>query len=406
MNLQKKRSIDFFLGGTLMLLLRPLVRLLGRWLGRNHEPTVADKVVFVKMLGGGSLIIALPTILGLRKKYPSARFLLVTTPSVRAFAELTGLFDEIVLINDASAISILRTGIAAVLRCLRVDTVIDLEVYSRMTSLFSLATLARNRIGFYFEDIFFRKFLYTHLVFFNRFSPVHIFYEEIGHLLGAPPASAAESQAHLRQRIPETEAGRDEDVICIGQGCSDFGRERMLTPDQWATLLDLHRKSHGKSAFVFIGGPGDRELAERTIRIARERGLDHGLTNRCGELSLLASAREIRSAGRYWGIDSGLLHIARRLGVPCLSYWGPTAPHTRLQEIPGLEEEVVYRPIPCSPCIHVADTPPCAGNNVCMKGLFRKDAGVTSADLLFTAWPAELGSAISAGKVPPEQTPQ
>jgi hypothetical protein len=34
--------------------------------------------------------------------------------------------------------------------------------------------------------------------------------------------------------------------------------------------------------------------------------------------------------------------------------------------VPG--EEVFYRPIPCSPCVHVTENPPCNGASACMRG--------------------------------------
>ena len=66
------------------------------------------------------------------------------------------------------------------------------------------------------------------------------------------------------------------------------------------------------------------------------------------------------------------MHAARLLRVPCASFWGPTAPATRLRPVAGLDEVVHYRPPVCSPCVHVAETPPCQGDNVCMR-LFTND---------------------------------
>ena len=84
---------------------------------------------------------------------------------------------------------------------------------------------------------------------------------------------------------------------------------------------------------------------------------------------------ELAGADEFWGIDSALLHYARFLRTPCLSFWGPTHPETRLKPIDGLAERVVYRKVPCSPCIHLAEEPPCGGNNVCIRNLFESAPG-------------------------------
>ena len=67
-------------------------------------------------------------------------------------------------------------------------------------------------------------------------------------------------------------------------------------------------------------------------------------------------------------IDSAMLHFGRLIGVSRRPPAGPTNPATRLRPdmVPG--EEVIYRGIPCSPCIHVAERPPCNGASACMRG--------------------------------------
>jgi ADP-heptose:LPS heptosyltransferase len=67
-----------------------------------------------------------------------------------------------------------------------------------------------------------------------------------------------------------------------------------------------------------------------------------------------------------WAVDSGLLHIARLLGIASRSFWGPTMPSQRLRPIEGLREQVRYRPFICSPCVQAAGRPPCGGYNLCM----------------------------------------
>ncbi|NOZ68866.1 MAG: glycosyltransferase family 9 protein, partial [Deferribacteres bacterium] len=86
--------------------------------------------------------------------------------------------------------------------------------------------------------------------------------------------------------------------------------------------------------------------------------------------SLDKSLSILSSADEFWGIDSSLLHYARMFKIKCVSFWGPTDPATLLREVPGLQEEINYCRIPCSPCIHVTETPPCMGDNVCIQNLF------------------------------------
>jgi ADP-heptose:LPS heptosyltransferase len=68
-------------------------------------------------------------------------------------------------------------------------------------------------------------------------------------------------------------------------------------------------------------------------------------------------------------IDSGPLHIARKLGLPTVSVWGPTNPGNYLKIHPGEEKRHLYHyePVACSPCVHHFETLPCGGNNICMQ---------------------------------------
>jgi ADP-heptose:LPS heptosyltransferase len=368
-NLRHRKLLDYYLGGTLIAFTKPLVALAGRLLRRDHDPRPRGSIVVVKMLGGGSLILAGPALLGIKRAYPEHPLVLVTTPPAAAFGALLGVFDEIHSIDDGSLGRLVRSVARSWRRTLFADTVVDLEVYSRLTSLLSLATLARNRISFYLESVFWRRNLHTHLLFFNRFSNVHHFYDQVALLLGAGPAPReACAEALLRALGKEPPAREGRRRIALGHACSELGRERMLSPAQWRVVLARHPKLAESDVFL-LGGPGDRPAAE-ALRAECAPALP-GSTwhDACGKLSLSESVALLAGCDEFVGIDSAMLHVARLLGLPTTSYWGPTDPATRLQAFPGAADAVHYRKIACSPCIHVAEEPPCGGRNLCITGL-------------------------------------
>ena len=371
MKLRAKQRIDFYLGGAAIFLLRPIVRGLGHLLRRDHTLRVGREITILKLMGGGSLLLAYPALVGLRERHPDARLALVCSPEVAVFARTFRVFDEIRVIDDGSPATLLASGISALRRTFRSDTVLDLEVHSRLSTIFSVATCARNRLGFFLHDTFWRRGLHTHLIFFNRFSGSYYFYEKAIALLDATPAGAAACDARIRVGLPAPRAAEADgrERICVGVACSELAPERMLSPEQWERVF-RERAGGGARRFVFLGAARDRELAEAVIRRAQAALPEHAYENLCGECSLPESLAELASADGYWGVDSGLLHYARLFRLKCLSYWGPTDPRTRLKPFDGLEEEAVYRKIPCSPCVHLAETAPCGGDNVCIQNLF------------------------------------
>src|SRR5436853_6466300 len=124
MRLATKQRLDYVLGGIGIFVLRPLTVALGRLLGRDHTLAVKDKVAFIKMLGGGSLVIALPALLGFRRKHADARLLLVTTNAVKAFADAIGVFDEVIVVDDRSAASLLKSSARVLRKLFRIDTIV------------------------------------------------------------------------------------------------------------------------------------------------------------------------------------------------------------------------------------------------------------------------------------------
>ena len=375
MNLHRKRRLDWVAGGLLLASLRPAVLLLGWLLRRDHTLRVGARVCVFKLLGGGSLVIALPALLGLRQRYPTSELSLLCTPATASFAETLRIFDRLIVIDDSRMLPLLASVFRAWRQLLGSDTVIDLEVHSRLSTVFSLLTCARNRIGFYLESAFWRQGLHTHLIFFNRFSGSYLFYEKLVELLGAKPASAEVCREHLLAGLPAPEPHAQLPTVCIGCACSDLARERMLAPEHWTKVLLENDGGGAAHRIVFLGGRSDREDAERILVSMRAARPQHRYENRCGELSLPQSLAVLAGTDAFWGIDSGLLHYARLMRKPCLSFWGPTHPDTLLKPIAGLEERVVYRKVPCSPCIHLAEAPPCRGNNVCIRNLFESKAG-------------------------------
>ena len=375
MSVSSKIALDRYLGGVIIFFLNPIARLLGFLLRRDHALAVRGDIVVIKMLGGGSLVMALPALLGIRRKYPAIKMRLLTTEGVKPFGETLDVFDEILVLDDQSFVSLMMSGLRCLLACIWADTIIDLEIYSYLTTVLSILTLARNRIGFFFNEGGYRQKLHTHRIFYQPGSPLYRHYDRIAVILAAPIVAPAECCDHLQTalgiiaRASKPSRGR----IAIGCGCSDLAEERKLTPAQWsrhvfATALD-------KSCDVlFLGGKDDTDEIKRIIAAVQALGSDSwrgNLIDLSGTMPLRDSLRVLAHCDEFWGIESSLLHYARLFGLHIKAFLGPTHP-MRLRPIAGLVETVHYRKTLCSPCIHYASVPPCHGNNRCMKWLFER----------------------------------
>ncbi|HXH19344.1 MAG TPA: glycosyltransferase family 9 protein [Chitinophagales bacterium] len=375
MNIKNLRKIDFLLGSVLIVLLRPASILLGTILRRNHDLIIRKQLVVTKFRGGGSLLLALPAMLSLRKKYPDKKFTLITSEEVKPFAELMSVFDEFVIVSTSNFFSFLMSSVHAIRKAWRADGLINFEIHSKLATVFSCLSCARNRFGFYYETNSWQRDVITHLFFYNITSPVYINYNQVALALGATILPYREVSDFFIQQNRLEKIFTDEGHlhVVLASYCSELGKEREFAPEHWVKILKT--KFDGKNPVITIlGGPSDVSRSIGLERQLKEAFPDCKIINRVGQTSLRESAVIIKSADEFLSIDSGLNHIARLTGsVRITSYWGPTDPATRLAPFPNLSETVVYTKLFCSPCVHAVAIPPCKGNNICMKQYVKDD---------------------------------
>jgi ADP-heptose:LPS heptosyltransferase len=362
MNFRAKQVLDFWLGGLLLLLLFLPVRGLGLLLRRDHSIARRRGCAVIKLVGAGSLFLAIPSLQAIRGQFPEGKFFVVGTRAVTSFAEGFSWFDECWTIDDAGLLPLVTSTLRALFKIAwHCDHLIDLEVHSRFTTAFSVLTTVRNRIGFVDELVFWRRGFYTHMTYFNAQGPLYAFYDMLAGWFGLECVPVASVHAAFRARVTALPLPKilplPPRYVIVAPGCSEFGKERQLRPDEWRILLT--NAGLDGAAVVLLGGAADRQLCDAIVA-----ELGHG-DSLAGQLGIAQSAGVLARAERFFGIDSLLLHLARALGVSAISVWGPSDPATRLR--PGvMEDQVYYAKMCCSPCIHVHETPPCGGARPCI----------------------------------------
>jgi ADP-heptose:LPS heptosyltransferase len=371
-NLRVKLLADYYIGGTLQALLKPATVLLGKIVRRDHNLAHCSSLTFIKMMGGGSLVIAYPALLAAKRSPQIKQLRLVTTSAVKPFAEILGVFDEIIVIRDDSAVTLVGDSLTAIRKVFRCDAIVDLEVHSRLTTVFSVVTCAINRVGFYTGISFWRQKLATHLLFCNISNGIYYFYDQIAALFGGREPDMKlcveefRRQLGVAQRTPDAANLR----IALAPCCSELGRERMLEPKEWITVLGRRFSREEPSRQIEIrlmGARGDKPSLDQLADLIRLSFPGVVAENYAGKTSLAESVRSLADVDELICIDSALLHFARLQGIPTISFWGPTDPESRLRVSNLNRDEIHYHKLPCSPCVHVAQEPPCRGDNLCMR---------------------------------------
>jgi len=314
-------------------------------------------------MGIGSVLMAADGIAAIKEKYPGAKLILLASSSVIDGIQSTNLFNEYWKFSDSSLLKVIGSTIKNLFRSWRQKKlwVCNLEVYSKLTTIFSLWTCARNRFDFFFNEVSFRKNINTHPVYFNQFSLAHENYDRMAETLGATinkpfelPKFSKTKRIHAAKKY-----------IVISNTCSELARVRLYPDD---LLIQLFKALYTKynCPILLSGTRSDADDYEKILTNNLLAGLP--IQNMAGKysieelLSLLYNDCLIMIT-----VDSAPLHYAYRLGVPTISLWGPTNPATRMTESNIFKS--VYLDVPCSPCTHHTTVLPCGGDNFCMKNM-------------------------------------
>lgn len=364
MTLRYKQNLDKYLGNFLIAIHLVAAKTLGFLLRRNHSlQPPPQTVIFIKIMGIGSVLMAADGIRAIKQKYPDTNLVLLGNHAVINGIKPAGLFDEYWEFNDRSLLKVIGSTIKNLFRSWQRKRrwVCNLEVYSKLTTIFSLWTCARNRFDFFFNEVSFRKNINTHPVYFNQFSLAHENYDRMAEALGTQVNSAFE----FAQFPKATITNRPKKYIIISNTCSELARER-LYPDALLVQLcgELWRKYH--TPILLSGAKADVAYYDSIMKETVLNGIP--IQNMADQYSIEEFIFLLYHDCRLLiTVDSGPLHYAFRLGVPTVSLWGPTNPSTRMKEMPDFK--AVYLAVHCSPCTHHTTVLPCGGDNFCMKNM-------------------------------------
>jgi lipopolysaccharide heptosyltransferase II len=344
---------------------------------RRRAPTPVRRILVIKFLGLGSVLLATPLLRRLREQWPDARITFLTFAPNAELVRRLECVDDVLLVPRTGALALLGSvpRLLLQLRRARYDVALDLEFYSRLSNLVSWASGARRRVGFFVRARW-RGSLLTDPVYFNPtlpygravlalLKPLGLDGADAGTLL-APQVSRAEA-AEARARLLELGVSAAGAVVVVNVNASDLCEERRWPGERYARLVErFGAEIASVDQFVFIGAPAERAAVARVL----------------GELSPAAAARCLDVSGRTSFVelivllqgsvllvtnDSGPLHLAAALRVPTVSLYGPETP--ALYGPVGDNHLVFYAGHWCSPCLSVynAKIAMCHGENECMR---------------------------------------
>ena len=415
------RFLDYWLGvpGCLFL---SLIRSLGAATPRQRGP---QRILFLKFIEQGATVLAQEAIRRATRAVGADNLFFCVFESNRAILDLLGTVPaaNVIVIRDqgllAFAIDFVRA--AWTVRTRRIDTVIDMEFFSRASAIFTFLTGAATRVGLhrFTGELPYRGDLMTHRVQYLPHLHISLQYsvlvEAAFHdpaelpMLKVPLASAfAEATAdkpvsvspppqfvpqaaELQRMRDRLDAGAASPIVILNPNASDLLPLRKWEGSRFVTLAQRIHAEYPAALVVMTGAASERAAVEalcrdvnapRTISVAGQTTLPELLT-----LYTLADVLVTN--------DSGPGHFASLTPVHAIVMFGPETP--RLFGPLAPSTTVIWKELACSPCVSVFNhrLSPCR-NNVCMQ--------LITVDEVFEAVRAAVASSGLSRKPPAAQT--
>ena len=374
MKTSRKVIVDTIIGRPLVFLLNLAARMLGQILRINHSLDRTPKsIVVCKFLGMGSIVQATPLLQTLKKNFPEAKIIFVTTKTNRKLLEMIPVVDKVLTVDDSGMLATLTTTLRLLFNLWRekIDLHIDLETYSYYSTALSTMSCARNRFGFYRKGVNIRMGVYTHMMFFNARASIAQVYLQMARLAGCGEEVNSiykfETREDVKSTLPEKlrpmNFKADKKYIIINPNASDLRIERRWASENFVTLINRLAAANNDLQFVLIGAGNEADYVTSVFAKADEQ-YKPSIINTAGKINIEELIALIDGCTLMVSNDTGPMHLSFALNKPTVALFGPCSPQQY-----GLSENAysIYKNIYCSPCVHDFITPPCKGDNKCMK---------------------------------------
>lgn len=371
------REVDTLLG-------LPLAWLLGLFhIRQRRMPLKPRNVVVVKLLGLGSIVVASGALRAFRIAQPQARMSLVTFAAHRDLEPLLGVFDEILPVRHDRLLNLVTDIWRSILRIRlqKPDLVIDLEFFSKLTSVFCACSGTRYHLSFqlparwrsrlldggiaFREDIHFGECVARILAPWGvNYHPR--FYPEIA----IPMSAQEEADRLLAKQASPRETAHTGFWVLINPHAHDLSPERQWPMHYFAELMDQLSIQWPDSLFGILGVADQREAAEQ-LRHRTSLPVQPRVQVLAGQTSLPVLSALLHRSVLLVTNDGGIMHLAAAVHTPIVALFGPESPVRYAPLSHSNSCRILSADVVCGPCLTYMNRKqaPCHGDHECMRQL-------------------------------------
>jgi len=388
MKINTIRRFDKYLGIPVCYILTLYKSLLEIFSGNKKKQVPSEKVLFIKLIEQGATVIAYSAIKNAIEEYGLKNVFILVLEENRPILDILNILPEenILVIRNKG---LFQTGSDLLktlfkIRKLKIDTVIDMEFFSRSSAIIGYLCGAKKRIGNHrFNSEFsYRGNLFTHRVQYNPYLHLTIGYELLvetakldksviplpkvntSEIQIKKPAfiSTEEERKYVYNLITEASTVKFNKIIILNPNASDIIPYRKWPQEYFIQLIEFLTQKYNDIIIVLTGMKTDFVSTEN-ISAKSQSPI---VVNLAGKLKLRELLVLYTMSDILVTNDSGPGHFASLTNIHNIVLFGPETPV--LFGPVSDNTHIVYTNLACSPCVNVFNHrfSPCK-NNVCMK---------------------------------------
>ena len=389
MKLKTQRFIDRWLGQCLCWLVSVWVRLTSRASAPPELAAQPRNILIILLSEMGSIVLAGPMFAQLRRTYPSAQIHILQLRKNQEVTRMLQLTSPECMhsLDDRSGLSLVRDilSVSRAMRRLKLDAVIDCELFSRISALLSFTTGAPVRVGFtpHTQEGLYRGSFINHAIPYNPYHHITKQFLSLTDALQPRGAMPRNKAAPIRPMPSESELSvnftPEELQLYRTKLHSDHpvaGQRKLvlmyagggILPERAWPATHYARVAQGLCsegyAVGLIGLKDDAVLASTLKQqVQSDACIDlTGYTRSIRELLMLFYAADLLITN-----DGGPGHFASLTPVRTMVFFGPET--GKLYGPLGARNTILESGIACSPCLSAYNhrLTFCDGDNQCLK---------------------------------------
>lgn len=387
MHVDTMRKIDYWAGVPLCF----LGSIVSKMTSLFERPTRPKNILLVELSEMGSTIIVDPAMRKLQRELGANLHFVIFKKNKPSLDLLRTVPEEnIFTIREEGLVTLVADTLRFLVwsRARRIDTVIDLELFSRFTALLTGFCGAVNRVGFhaFYNEGLYRGSMLTHRVAYNPhihiaknfialvnalltdkkelpYSKTVITDEETVLATVTVPEEAKEAMRAKVAALCPAYAPATRRLVLFNANASDLMPLRRWPKSSYIALARRVLESYPDVVIALTGAPAEREgLQEIPDAIGSDRIVNFAGKTTFAELTALYEISEFMLTN-----DSGPGHFSAVTSMPSFVFFGPETP--KLYGSLG-RTTPIFAGLACSPCVSAANhrKTPC-DDNVCMQVL-------------------------------------